>query len=122
MKNFCEAVKIFIIGLIFSSVMIFSANCSAVDYYVGDYKGAEKYLMTETIQKVKNNYNDGTSVIDFYFKVKAVYKNSVEIDNYHCDFPSGVGFFEVNGRRIDRRDSEHSVIERKIIDYLTKNF
>lgn len=122
MKNFCNSLKTFIIGLIFSSLMIFSSNCSAVDYYVGNYKGAEKYLMTETVQKVRTNYNDGTAVIDFYFKVKAVYKNSVQIDNYHCDFPSGIGFFEVNGRRVDRRDSEHSVIERNIIDYLTKNF
>ena len=32
MKNFCDSLKIFVIGLIFSSVMIFSANCSA-DYY-----------------------------------------------------------------------------------------
>lgn len=37
MKNFCEAVKIFVIGLIFSSMMIFSENCSAaLDYYSVD--------------------------------------------------------------------------------------
>jgi len=47
MKNF-GLIKIFVIGVIFASMMIFSANCSAVDYYVGIYKGAEKYLMTET--------------------------------------------------------------------------
>ena len=32
--------------------------------------------MTETIQKVEENYGN-EKVIDFYFKVKAIYKNSV---------------------------------------------
>lgn len=94
--------------------------CSAADYYVGNYKGAEKYLMTETISKVRTDYSDHTSVIDFYFKVKAVYNNSVQIDEYHCDFPSGLGFFEVNGVRI--KDNEHTIIERNIINYLVKKF
>ena len=118
MKNLLEIAKIFVLALL----VIIPAKVSAADYYVGNYKGAEKYLMTETIQKVETNYSDNTSVIDFYFKVKAVYKNSVQIDDYHCDFPSGVGFFEVNGRKVGRSDSKHSIIERNIIDYLVKNF
>ena len=111
--------KKFLSAVIISCVMIFSENCSAADYYVGNYKGAEKYLMTETIQMFR--YTDS---VDFYFKVKAVYKDSVQIDDYHCDFPSGVGFFEVNGKRVGPRvgDNEHSIIERNIIDYLDKNF
>ena len=123
MKNFYNSLKIFIIGLIFSSVMIFSENCSSYNYYVRNYKGAEKYLMTETIQKFEETYGH-EKVIDYYFKVKAVYKNSVKIDDYHCDFPSGIGFFEVNGVRVGSRvgDNEHTIIERNIIDYLTKNF
>ena len=122
MKNLLDFMKIFVVGIIFSSVVIFSANCQAVDYYVGNYKGAEKYLMTETIKKIETDYSDHTGVTDFYFKVKAVYKNLVQIDDYHCDFPSGVGFFDVNGRRVDRLDSEHTKIESNIVDYLTKNF
>ena len=113
MKNLLEIAKIFVLALL----VIIPAKVSAGDYYVGNYKGAEKYLMTETIQVFR--YTDS---VDFYFKVKSVYKTSVQIDDYHCDFPSGVGFFEVNGRRVGRFDSEHSIIERNIIDYLDKNF
>lgn len=54
--------------------------------------------------------------------MKAVYKDSVPIDEYHCDYPSEVGFFEVNGKRVGKFDSEHTIIERNIIDYLEKNF
>ena len=114
MKNLLEIAKIFVLALL----VIIPAKVSAVDYYVGNYKGAEKYLMTETIQVFR--YTDS---VDFYFKVKSVYKTSVQIDDYHCDFPSGVGFFEVNGRPRKRvRNDEHYVIERNIIDYLVKNF
>ena len=118
MKNLLDFAKIFVLALL----VIIPAKVSAADYYVGNYKGAEKYLMTETIQVFRENFSDHTSVIDFYFKVKAVYKDSVQIDDYHCDFPSGVGFFEVNGRRVGRFDREHSIIESNIVDYLTKNF
>ena len=113
MKSLLEIAKIFVLALL----VIIPAKVSAADYYVGNYKGAEKYLMTETIQVFR--YTDS---VDFYFKVKAVYKDSVQIDDYHCDFPSGVGFFEVNGRKVGRSDSKHSIIERNIIDYLVKNF
>ena len=118
MKNLLEIAKIFVLALL----VIIPAKVSAVDYYVGSYKGAEKYLMTETIQVIEKNFSDYTSTTDFYFKVKAVYKNLVQIDDYHCNFPSGVGFFYVNGRRVDRSDSEHTKIESNIVDYLTKNF
>lgn len=115
--------KKFLSALVFVIVCGIFNFCSAYDYYVGNYKGAEKYLMTETIQKVEENYGN-EKIIDFYFKVKAVYKDSVQIDDYHCDFPSGIGFFEVNGVRVGSRfgDNEHTIIERNIIDYLVENF
>ncbi|MBR5914536.1 MAG: hypothetical protein IKZ58_09270 [Selenomonadaceae bacterium] len=116
--------KKFLSALVFVIVCGIFNFCSAYDYYVGNYKGAEKYLMTETIKKIEEHYSDHTSGIDFYFKVKAVYKDSVQIDDYHCDFPGGEGFFEVNGKRVGSRvgDNEHTIIERNIIDYLVENF
>ena len=125
MKKFC-ALKIFIVGVIFSSAMFFSANCSAVDYYVGNYKGAEKYLMTETIQKVATNYSDDTGTEDFYFKVKAVSKNSsIKYINYIFN-PDPELEVTKNGKFYNniecRRLFGEGTVERNIINYLTRNF
>lgn len=116
MKNFCETAKIFIICLIFSSMMIFSENCQAEDYYVGNYSdGAKAYLMTDTIIKYLETDTIGTSSTGFRFKVKAVYSDYSRIDDY--DFDGMGGYFSVNGKR---HTGSWSTVEKNIIEYIRK--
>ena len=77
MKNLLEIAKIFVLELL----VIIPAKVSAVDYYVGNYSdGSTAYLMTETIERHYEIYSDGTGMSEYFFKVKAVYKNSNKIN------------------------------------------
>ena len=96
--------------------MIFSANCSAVDYYVGNYDdGSKAYLMTEIILRHDVTATDGTGYVEFTFKVKAVYSNSVKIDNYHFDVMGGI--FKVNEKV---KLQKWNTVESNIYRYLMK--
>ena len=122
MKKFCEVVKVFVVGLIYSSIMIFSTNCQAVDYYVGNYSdGAKAYLMTESIQKYEILSVDGTASVGYIFNVKAVYSNHSRIDDYKFD---GIGgYFYVNGkRRIGKAENGDywTTVEKNIMKYIAK--
>ena len=100
--------------------MIFSANCSAADYYVGNYSdGAKAYLMTGTILRHDITATDGTGSLEYTFKVKAVYSNYSRIDDYKFDAVGG--YFYINGKRRTgkRENGEYwSEVEKNIVKYI----
>ena len=83
MKNFCEVLKIFVVGVIFSSAMIFSANCSASP-------------ITYLKSVVGNWYNTNGNLA---LTISSDYKlNGCQIMNLNAGGDALVGTFEVTYR------------------------
>ena len=119
MKNLLEIAKIFVLALL----VIVPAKVSAVDYYVGNYKGAEKYLMTETIERHYEIYSDGTGMSEYFFKVKAVYKNSNKINYISYRMMADPHFeFTKNGSHYGFRDAEiyAGTVEKNLVNYIVR--
>ena len=118
MKNLLEIAKIFVLAL----VVIIPAKVSAVDYYVGDYSdGSKAYLMTETIEHHYEIYSDGTGLGEYFFKVKAVYKNSNRIEYISYRMMIDPHFeFTKNGNHYGFKEAEKyaGIVERNLGNYI----
>jgi len=119
MKNLLEIAKIFVLALL----IIIPAKVSAVDYYVGNYSdGSKAYLMTETIEEHETIYSDHTGLSEYFFTVKAVYKNEVKYISYrmmndpHFEFTKNGTLY---GFRVAEKHA--GTVEKNLSNYIDRN-
>lgn len=98
MKNFCEALKIFVIGLIFSSMMIFSANCSADDYYsrpitqLNEFVGNWYDTNGNLVLSISSDYKVNGCPVVYYGTGAGIFKIRIDEGNKYKDIEFVGGF------------------------------